>query len=137
VEYVDGFLIPVARSKKAEYRDLAARTAAIFKDHGALRIVECWIDEGEEVPKEFFHATDARLGLENAQQEASVGFRAAAGARRDEGVVFAWIEWPSKATRDSGMKLAMEDPRMQFGDAEPILSGDRLIAAGFVPILEA
>ena len=60
MNYVDGFLIPVARSKKEAYRELAARTAPIFKEHGALRVVECWIDEGEVVPKEFFHAADAR-----------------------------------------------------------------------------
>ena len=137
MKYVDGFLIPVARSKKEAYCDLAARTAAIFRDHGALRVVECWIDEGEVVPREFFHAADARPQLDDAQQEASAGFRAAAGARADEAVVFAWMEWPDRAARDKGMKLAMEDPRMQFGDAESVYEGNRLIACGFIPILQA
>jgi uncharacterized protein YbaA (DUF1428 family) len=137
MEYVDGFLIPVARSKKAAYRDLAARTAPIFKEHGALRVVECWIDEADVVPNEFFHAADARPQLASAQEDASAGFRAAAGAGGDEAVVLAWIEWPNRAARDSGMKLAMEDPRMQFDDGESVFAGDRLIASGFIPILRA
>ena len=137
MNYVDGFLIPVARSKKEAYRELAARTAPIFKEHGALRVVECWIDEGEVVPKEFFHAADARPELDSAQQDASAGFRAAARAGADEAVVFAWMEWPDRAARDKGMKLAMEDPRMQFDDAESTFAGNRLIACGFIPILQA
>ena len=84
-----------------------------------------------------FHAADARPELDNAQQEASAGFRAAAGAGADEAVVFAWMEWPDRAARDKGMKLAMEDPRMQFGDAESTFAGNRLIACGFIPILQA
>ena len=94
-------------------------------------------DEGEAVPKEFFHAADARPELDSAQQEASAGFRAAARAGADEAVVFAWMEWPDRAARDKGMKLAMEDPRMQFDDAEGTFAGNRLIACGFIPILQA
>jgi hypothetical protein len=37
VEYVDGFLIPVPRANKDAYRDLAARAAAVLREHGATR----------------------------------------------------------------------------------------------------
>lgn len=36
--YIDGFVVPVPTDKKQAYRDLAARVAAIFKEHGALRV---------------------------------------------------------------------------------------------------
>lgn len=136
MEYVDSFLVPVARSKEAAYRRLAERAAAVLKKHGALRVVECWIDEADVVPREFFHASDARPSLERKDQEASSGFRAAAGARVGEAVVLSWVEWPSKAARDRGMKLAMEDPGMQFSEEEQVFEGNRLIASGFVAILQ-
>jgi uncharacterized protein YbaA (DUF1428 family) len=136
MEYVDGFLIPVPRSKKSAYQELATGTSAILREHGALRIVECWIDEEDAATNEFFHGEDARDGLRGAEEAASARFREAAGARPGESVVLAWIEWPNKATRDSGMQAAMEDPRMQFGDGEAIFEGNRLIASGFIPLLK-
>ena len=45
--YIDGFVIPVPTGKKDAYRAMAAKAAPIFKEHGALRIVECW---GDDVP---------------------------------------------------------------------------------------
>ena len=53
-----------------------------------------------------------------------------------ETVVFSWIEWPDKATRDAGMKQVGEDPRMQ-PDGEPMpLDGKRMILGGFAVIAD-
>ena len=46
--YVDGFLIAVPTAKREACRDLAAMAAPIFREHGALSVVECW---GDDVPE--------------------------------------------------------------------------------------
>src|SRR6218665_3218418 len=78
--YMDGFVIPVPKGNKERYREVAAYAAPIFIEHGALRIVECW-------------GSDVKIGKTN-------DFRTAVIAEEDEEVVFSWIEWPDKATRD-------------------------------------
>ena len=45
--YADGYLVPVPDDNKEAYRAMAAKAAAIFKDHGAIRVVEAW---GDDVP---------------------------------------------------------------------------------------
>ncbi|RDE05868.1 DUF1428 domain-containing protein [Sphingomonas aracearum] len=115
--YVDGFLAPVrAGVSKEEYLGFAARAAPVFREHGALRVVECWSDD---VP----HGTVTDF------------FRAVA-AEEGEQVVFSWIEWPDKQARDAGMAKAMEDPRMQPDGPMPF-EGKRLIYGGFAAILDA
>jgi uncharacterized protein YbaA (DUF1428 family) len=110
--YIDGFVAPVKAGISAEaYADFAIKAAAIFKDHGATRVVDGWADDVPEGK-----VTD---------------FRRSVAAEEGETVVFSWIEWPDKATRDAGMKKVMEDPRMEPG-AEPIpFEGKRLIFGGF------
>src|SRR5271157_1330299 len=76
----DGFVVSVPTDKKQAYRDLAARVAAIFKEHGALRVVECW---GDDVP-------DGKV----------TDFRRAVKAEPGESIVFSWVVYPSKAVRD-------------------------------------
>ena len=59
----------------------------------------------------------------------------AAGANAGETVVISYIEWPDKATRDSGMEEVTSDPRMQFECLPPTFEGRRLIAGGFNSML--
>ena len=40
MSYIDGFVIAVPTAKKDAYRELAAKVGPIFKEHGALRVVE-------------------------------------------------------------------------------------------------
>jgi uncharacterized protein YbaA (DUF1428 family) len=114
--YVDGFLVPVPEANKAAYREMATRAAGVFKEYGATRVVEAWDDDVPEGK-----VTD---------------FRRAVKASGDEKVVYSWIEWPSKETRDAGMKKAMEDPRMQPKDGKMPFDGQRMIYGGFKPLLD-
>lgn len=126
--YIDCYLVPVPRANKAAYEELARISAQVVKEHGALRVVECWIDEsGPDASS--YHEVEARLASEEYGN-----FLDAAGAREGETVVFSYVEWPDKATRDAGMDKVTSDPRMQFQDLPPTFDGRRLIAAGFRPM---
>ena len=43
--YVDGYILAVPKKNKSKYIQLAEESAAVFKDHGALSVVENWADE--------------------------------------------------------------------------------------------
>jgi uncharacterized protein YbaA (DUF1428 family) len=113
--YIDGFVIPVPTGNKEAFREMAAKAAAVFKRHGAVRIVECW---GDDVP-------DGKV----------TDFRRAVAAGPGEAVVFSWIVWPSKEARDEGNKKVMDDPDMRPGPDMPF-DGKRMIFGGFRPLLE-
>jgi uncharacterized protein YbaA (DUF1428 family) len=113
--YFDGFLAAVPTANKHAYIKHAEVAATLFKEHGALSIVECW---GDDVPE----------GKVNSLHTAVM-------RRDDETVVFSWVTWPNKATRDAGWQILMADPRMQ-PDANPMpFDGSRLIYSGFEMIV--
>ena len=58
MKYVDGFVVAVPAKNKEAYRELAAKAAPLFKEFGALRVVECWADD---VP-------DGKLGGESRER---------------------------------------------------------------------
>jgi uncharacterized protein YbaA (DUF1428 family) len=114
--YVDGFVMAVPTSRKQEFIEHAGKADPVFIELGATRVFECW---GEDVP-------DGKV----------TDFRRAVQATADETVVFSWIEWPDKATRDAGMAKVMEDPRMQ-PEANPMpFDSRRMIYGTFAPVVE-
>lgn len=128
--YIDFYLAPVPPENRAAYEELARISAQVVKEHGALRIVECWLDEsGPDVSS--YHGEEARLAPEEYGS-----FVEAADAGKGETVVMSFIEWPDKVSRDAGMEKVTSDPRMQFRDRPPAFDGRRLIAGGFKPMLD-
>ena len=117
MSYVDGFVIAVETAKRETYRAYAAMAAPIFKEYGALSVVECW---GDDVP-----------------EGKVTSFPMAVKLRPGETVVFSWIVWPSKEARDEGMKRVMSDPRFDPESNPMPFDGKRMIFGGFVPIVEA
>ncbi len=51
-------------------------------------------------------------------------------------MIFSWIEWPDKATRDKAMQKMMEDPRTQPANNPMPFDGKRLVYGGFAPVVE-
>ena len=94
--YIDGFVIPVSPGKKEAYREMATRSAQIFQEYGALRIIEAWEDD---VP-------DGQV----------TDFRRAVQPQKGERIVFSWIVWPSR-------EVARR--RQQEGDGGPAPAADR------------
>ena len=113
--YVDGYVLPVPDGKRDAYRALADKASAIFREYGAVRVVEGW---GDDVP-------DGKI----------TDYRRAVKAKEGETVVYSWVEWPDKATRDEGWKKVMEDERMKPEGDMPF-DGQRMFWGGFEPILD-
>jgi uncharacterized protein YbaA (DUF1428 family) len=42
--YVDGFVAAVPTANREIYKKHAEAAAVVFKEHGALKLVECWGD---------------------------------------------------------------------------------------------
>lgn len=115
MSYVDGFIVPVPEDKKEAYREMAAKAAPIFREHGATRVVEAW---GNDLPRG--KTTD---------------FYMAAKTEDGENVVFSWITWPSKEARDAGWEKVMADERMK-PPADMPFDGKRMFWGGFEPIVD-
>jgi uncharacterized protein YbaA (DUF1428 family) len=113
--YVDGFVLAVPDDRRADYHRFSADVAEVFREHGALRIVECW---GDEVP-----------------QGKVTSFPMAVKAAPGETVVFSWIEWPSKDVRDAAHAKVMADPRITAQGEIPF-DGKRMIFGGFTILLD-
>ncbi|HKU88205.1 MAG TPA: DUF1428 domain-containing protein [Steroidobacteraceae bacterium] len=114
MSYIEGFVVAVPRANKDAYRNFAAGSVTLFKDCGATRQVETW---GDDVP-------DGKV----------TDFKGAVKAKPDEAIVFSWLEYPDKSTRDEANKKMMEDPKMkEMGERMPF-DGQRMIYGGFEPI---
>jgi uncharacterized protein YbaA (DUF1428 family) len=116
MSYVDGYVAAVPTADREKYLNFARATAAVFKENGALKVVECW---GDDVP-----------------EGKVTSFPMAVQRKPDETVIFSWITWPSKAVRDEGMKKVMADPRFTPEKNPMPFDGKRLIYGGFEVILE-
>jgi len=117
MSYIDGFVAAVPTANRDAYRKHAEEAAVVFKQHGAVKLVECW---GDDVP-------DGKL----------TSFPMAVKKKDDETVVFSWIVWPSRQARDEGMKKVMADPRVQPNVNPMPFDGKRLIYGGFNVLVDA
>ena len=109
--YVDGYLLAVTAANKEQYRDMAQKAAAVFKQHGALQVVENWEDD---VP-------EGKL----------TSFPMAVKRADGEKIVFSWVTWPSRQARDDGMKKSMDEMHKMFDGSPMLFDGKRMIFGGF------
>ncbi len=114
MSYVDGFVIAVETARRDEFVDHARRMDALFLEWGATRVMECWAD-------------DVPTGQ-------NTDFARSVQLKEGEAVVFSWIEWPDKATRDAAYQRMESDERMT-GEPMPF-DGKRMIYGGFTPVVE-
>ncbi len=112
--YVDAVVGPAAGSRDG-FAGSAAKIDGFFLREGAIRTVDGW---GADVP-------DGKV----------TDFKRAVAAEDGETVIFGWIEWPDKATRDKAFATVMADPEMQ--QLQPGFDMKRAIFGGFTPILDS
>ena len=117
MNYVDGYILAVPTKNKEAYKACAEKAAIVFKENGALSIIECW---GDDVP-------EGKL----------TSFPIAVQCKQDETVVFSWITWPSRQVRDAANKKVMTDSRMQAMENTMPFDGKRMIYGGFQIIVES
>ena len=120
MSYIDGFVLAVPTANKQKFIDHAKQLDSMFIELGATRILECWGD-------------DVKAGK-------LTDFRRAVDAKDEEAVVFSWVEWPDKATRDAAMSkkedLMKSDRRWDPAKNPMPFDGKRMIHGGFEPVVE-
>ena len=119
--YIDGFVLPIPRSYLNEYRQVAEIVAKVWKEYGALAYYE-------------FVGEDMYL-------EGTRSFPEFVDAKEDEVIVFGWIVFDSKETRDLANKRVAADPRMPdiiaplTDPARTIFDARRMVYGGFQPLV--
>ena len=116
--YVDGFIIPLAKTKVDEYQRIARKASKIWLEHGALEYRECVADD--------------------LDVERMVSFNDMSGAESNETVIFSWIVYESKAHRDRVNAKVRSDPRLAEMNPD-VMPFDlrRMAYGGFKVLVEA
>jgi len=113
--YLDGAIYAVPTNRKEEYREHSQHIAKLFKEYGALKVVDCW---GVDVPEG--ELTSMPMAVQLAEGET---------------VVIGWIRWPSQEVANAAWAKMETDPRMAEL-AEMPFDGKRMIMGGFDVMLE-
>jgi uncharacterized protein YbaA (DUF1428 family) len=113
--YADGYVLPVPNAKKEAYLKMAEKAAPVFREYGATRVVEAWGDD----------IKDGKV----------TDYKKAVKAEEGENIVFSYVEWPDKQTRDEAWAKIMEDERMK-PDGEMPFDGQRMFWGGFETIVD-
>ncbi|MEN0036564.1 MAG: DUF1428 domain-containing protein [Cellvibrio sp.] len=115
--YADCFLLPIAPEKIPEYQQMASKSGAVWKEHGAIAYWECL--------------------AEDLEHHDMTSFRTSAGCKDNETVVIAWIIYPSREERDRINALVMADPRLNemCNKDNPPFDFKRMAYGGFKSIV--
>ena len=115
--YIDGFVFPVPRIHLEEYKEVATAVAEIWKEHGALAYYE------------YVGDTTALEGTRS--------FADFVEAKRDEVVIFGWVVFDSRETRDLANARVASDPRMTelvaplTDPSRMVFDASRMVYGGF------
>lgn len=118
MQYVDGFVLPVAKERMVDYKAIVEAVSEIWKEHGALEYGECVGDD---------------LGTEKGTRS----FAEMTNATEDENVIFGWVVFESREARDAANEKVAADPRMgeRMDPENPIFDCQRMVYAGFKTIV--
>ena len=116
MSYVDGFVAAVPIENKDAFIEHAQLMAQYLKQYGAKQIVDCW---GDDIPP-----------------GEVTSFAKAVHCKDGETIVFSWIVWESKQSRDEGMEKIMQDERVHNANTPMPFDGQRVIHGGFQVLLD-
>lgn len=122
-DYIDAFVLPIPRDHLAEYKDVAEKVAEIWKEHGALAYFE-------------YVGDDLKL-------EGTRSFTKAVEAKEDELIIFGWVVFDSKETRDLANKRVPNDPRMAdlvgplTDPSRLVFDATRMVYGGFQSLVQS
>ena len=118
--YIDGFILPVPRSRLSDYKRVVKAVAEIWKEHGALEYVEF---EGDDL-----------------NREGTRPFPDLLSASEEEVIVFGWVAFDSRESRDLANSKVEADPRMAelinplLEPQNPVFDSGRMAYGGFCEI---
>ena len=121
--YIDGFVFPVPRIHLSEYKNVAEQVAEIWREYGALAYCE-------------YVGEDLKL-------EGTRSFIEVMDVKEDEVIVFGWVVFPSKATRDLANEKVPNDARMSSlvapltQSTRLIFDATRMVYGGFQPLVQS
>jgi uncharacterized protein YbaA (DUF1428 family) len=113
MSYIDGFVLPLHPDKLDAYRAMAETFAREARKLGGISV------EG------------LGDGLEPGKL---TSFPQSVQAQEGENVVFSFVIWPDKATRDASWEKIMSMPELHPGDDVPF-DGKRMFWGGFTPLV--
>lgn len=119
MSYVDGFVVPVKTSRKQEFVAMSTKMSKRYLEWGALSHVEAWADDVKDG-----EVTD---------------YKRAVLAESDETIVFSYVVWPDKQTRDAAYKKMMEDPEINAereANSNPPFNMQRMLWGGFTAVVD-
>ena len=115
--YIDGFVFPIPRDRINEYKRVAEAVAKIYKEHGAIDYLEYVGDD--------------------MNREGTRSFHDVVGSTEHEAIVFGWITFESRESRDLVNEKVENDPRMAelitplIDPTNPIFDASRMAYGGF------
>ena len=117
MSYVDGFVVPVPKKKRAAYVAMARKAGKVWKEHGALGYHECLAD-------------DVSWGKRTS-------FPRSVKLKASEEVWFSWIVYRNRGHRDRVMAKVMKDKRLAgMMDLKKLpFDAKRMIFGGFKAIV--
>lgn len=115
--YIDGFVLPVPKTKVKAYLKMAKKAGKIWMDHGAIEYIECIAD-------------DVKVGKWTS-------FPRSVKLKAGETVVISYIIYKSRSHRDKVLKKVMNDPRFkkEMEMENMPFDGKRMIYGGFKSLL--
>ncbi|NND16553.1 MAG: DUF1428 domain-containing protein [Eudoraea sp.] len=119
--YIDGFVLPIPKKYLDEYKNVAEKVAAIWKEYGALAYFEY-------------------VG-ENLDMEGIRSFPECLGASNEEAIVFGWTVFDSREARDLANKRVPADPRMTelvgplTDPSRLVFDASRMVYGGFQSLI--
>jgi len=118
MSYVDGFVVPVPKSKLQDYRRMATRAGKIWREHGALSYTECVAD-------------DVKPGKWTS-------FPRSVKLKPNEVAWFSFVVYKSRRQRDAVVARVMKDKRLaSMMDPKSMpFDGKRLIYGGFKVVID-
>ena len=122
-QYIDGFVFPIPRDRLDDYKEVAQAVAEIWKEHGAIEYVEYVGDD--------MHREGTRSFIDfTASSEGEV-------------VVFGWVTYDSRESRDLVNQKVETDPRMMdlcaplMDPSNPVFDSNRMAWGGFLPLVRS
>jgi uncharacterized protein YbaA (DUF1428 family) len=119
MNYVDGYVLPIARKNLVAYRRVAQNAGKIWREHGALEYRECVGDD-----------LAVKMG---------VPFTRPLKTKSAETVIFSYVVFKSRAHRDRVNAKVMKDKRLHdlMAGASMPFDCSRMLYGGFKLLVKA